>query len=433
MPWTTLNLKVTTPLFSSGADQKATGDTGIRVASLRGVMRFWFRALAGSRTGTSPDGLNLLAAMERRIFGGPGIPSACVMRIPADGRNLKVISVDQRHSFIRHQGSLEERRKDPTRWIVYLLGQGLGDLANMTVVRPYVNPGSTFQLMIRFTHQRTDPPELRAAVTALAYASLWLTCALGGLGSRTRRGFGGIRITGLGDQAHDLPWPAETLLTPGLEFYKSLPDLDAAHVLTPLTGWVAHLDVLRDQVIAESKQLRHQELAESKTPAFPVLSAPHTAMAMSEGADFPDWNRALIEAGKRLRIARARIKFPDRQVRYDPPRKTWEWLNVVHGNETDFDIGALGLPLVFNQDISVNAFDGTQELRRASMVWLRPVGDPDGKKYRLLSMAFLTEYLPDDAEIRLRHTGKPNRQLDLTTLTAIARARQWMSRPINYK
>ncbi|MBA9007287.1 type III-B CRISPR module RAMP protein Cmr1 [Thermomonospora cellulosilytica] len=422
MAWTTLNLKVTTPLFSSGADQESVGDTGIRVPSLRGAMRFWFRALAGSRTGTGPDGLKLLAAMERRVFGGPGVPSACVLRIPA-GQRIRVVSTHQRHGFIN-----PDNPADPSKWIVYLLGQGLGDLGRMDIKRPYVAPNSTFQLMIRFNHRRADPPEVRDAVTALACLSLWLACAFGGLGARTRRGFGGLRITEV--TGGGLPWEPETLLTPGLDYYENLSGLDAAHVLAPFPGWDEHLDVLSAQVITDSNGgFRPSE--RTGPPAFPVLSGPHTAMALSQGEPFPAWDKALIEAGNRLRIARARIKAPG--ARYDPPRKTWEWLNVVHGEETTFDLAALGLPVVFNKDVSVNAVQDGQELRRASMVWLRPVGDPEGRRCRLLSMAFLTEFLPEGARIRLRHNGEPDKDLDVTTPVAIARARRWMDRPITYK
>jgi CRISPR type III-B/RAMP module RAMP protein Cmr1 len=64
MTWTTLTLQVTTPLFNGGADPDGSAglrpdqEAGIRVASIRGSMRFWFRALVGVLTG--PD-LRLLA------------------------------------------------------------------------------------------------------------------------------------------------------------------------------------------------------------------------------------------------------------------------------------------------------------------------------------------------------------------------------------
>src|SRR6266699_1692612 len=94
MTWTTLTVQVTTPLFNGGADPGGTAgfrpdqEAGIRVASIRGAMRFWFRALAGCLTG--PD-LRLLATLERRVFGGAAgrgeaeegsAPSPVLLRIP---------------------------------------------------------------------------------------------------------------------------------------------------------------------------------------------------------------------------------------------------------------------------------------------------------------------------------------------------------------
>jgi CRISPR/Cas system CMR-associated protein Cmr1 (group 7 of RAMP superfamily) len=47
MTWTTLTLQVTTPLFNGGADPDGSAgfrperEAGVRVASIRGAMRFW--------------------------------------------------------------------------------------------------------------------------------------------------------------------------------------------------------------------------------------------------------------------------------------------------------------------------------------------------------------------------------------------------------
>ncbi len=84
MPWTTLTLQVTTPLFNGGADIGPSDGTGIRVSSIRGAMRWWFRALAGAVTG--PD-LALLSQLERKVFGGAaagddGRSSPVRLRIP---------------------------------------------------------------------------------------------------------------------------------------------------------------------------------------------------------------------------------------------------------------------------------------------------------------------------------------------------------------
>src|SRR5580692_708432 len=130
MTWTTLTLQVTTPLFNGGADPDGSAgfrpdpEAGIRVASVRGAMRFWFRALAGVLTG--PD-LPLLAALERRVFGGASddrqdagsAASPVLLRIP---RQPAVVPASGPHSFLPSANiPLSARRRDRSRWLLYLM------------------------------------------------------------------------------------------------------------------------------------------------------------------------------------------------------------------------------------------------------------------------------------------------------------------------
>lgn len=63
----------------------------------------------------------------------------------------------------------------------------------------------------------------RAAIEALAMASFWLACTCGGIGARTRRGLGGVRITGASGAELPEPWATDgALLTPGLDYYTQL-------------------------------------------------------------------------------------------------------------------------------------------------------------------------------------------------------------------
>jgi CRISPR-associated protein Cmr1 len=92
--------------------------------------------------------------------------------------------------------------------------------------------------------------------------------------------------------------------------------------------------------------------------------------------------------------------------RYRPPRKTPEWSDVVWGDDDRFPLGALGLPVNYKDGYAVNAEHRGEQLRRASPLWLRPVGDATG--WRLLSFAFLGAFLPgpDAPSVRLR--GRTN-------------------------
>src|SRR5262249_52030198 len=158
-------LEVATPLFNGGAGE---GTAELRISSLRGAMRFWFRALAGVGIGNN---LKSLTELEKHVFGDTDLGSPVRLRVATMPR-------------ITNQTKPRWCQGDDGRWIVYLLGQGLGDLRTATLRRPYIEVGEPIAIQLRLSGR--DP------VDALVLASLWLTCALGGLGARTRRGFGGL-------------------------------------------------------------------------------------------------------------------------------------------------------------------------------------------------------------------------------------------------
>lgn len=406
MRWTTLHLEVTTPLFNGGVhptrDDAPIGvdGTGVRVPSLRGAMRFWFRALAGLAVG--PD-LGVLAAMERKVFGGTDAVSPVKLRIPVQ----PAVSPPGRPYFLQEAG----------RWVGYLLGQGLAPVRDGApyVSRPYVVPGESFELQLRFT----DRQEEEAA--ALAVASLWLLCAYGGLGARTRRGFGGLRIL---DASGPLPapWDRVSIRTPGLEQYEQLTRLWPQGAVA---ACMPHLKAL------SSHGLDPRGAWSGTLPTYPVLSRTHTIAGVSGGEAFDRWDEVLVHAGKQLRWFRASRDHPE--VRYRPKIKTPEWTEVITGPSDHFGLGALGLPVVYKDRRTVNADHGrgvdAEPLRRASPLWLRPVGER--RTWRLLSFAFLGEFLPteglDAVAVHVWNGGRQGKQVTVTHDDIVKRATEWIT------
>jgi CRISPR-associated protein Cmr1 len=403
MTWTTLTMRVTTPLFNGGADAGAAAPDldGVRVASIRGAMRFWFRALAGALTG--PD-LRLLGALERRVFGGIGDEAAggasaspLLLRIPDPPQATRAFSFPQ--------------GQDGT-WLGYLLGLGLmrPDRGGPQLLRPCVPPDTTFELKVGFRHDRRASVQERDAVEALAFASLWLACTYGGFGARTRRGFGGLRIT---QAPAELPgtWPRGWVRTLGLDFYRHarwpwpwppavfgalerhLPALIAAEngTVRPLDGW-------------------------DEPPPYPVLSREYSPAALAPRT-FGSWQEALAYGGRQLRLFRAN-RPADEADRRRARVRTAEWDDVVNGDHAEFPLGALVLPVGYQDKLTKRKFTvnaarpgnpDPEELRRASPLWLRPVGS--GRSWGLLTFAFQARFLPepDDARVYLL----PDRQAAL--------------------
>jgi CRISPR-associated protein Cmr1 len=408
-------MEVTTPLFNGGADvgSGAGEGAGVRVPSLRGAMRFWFRALAGLVVGSD---LRLLARFERDVFGGTDHASPVKLRIP----DPPSVSSPGEADFIEGPDG---------NWILYLLGQGLGSPGSRTtprrVTRHYVLPGETFTLQLRFTGDED--------AGALAVASLWLLCAYGGVGARIRRGFGGLRITGA-DGPLPSPWDATSVVSPSLDHYETLtrlwPDGPAGKCIPPLRRAIEakHRALNRpfDFKRAVENAWISPDDAAPAPPTYPVLSKRHTRARTSRKSS-EGWLKALAHAGEQLRWFRA-----DQDHQADPPYspaiKTSEWDTVIRGNGDHFGLGALGLPVVYKEHNEVEAAGGPERgaepLRRASPLWLRPVGAD--RRWRLLSFAFQGEFLPAGAAVVLRRPGAAPRRLRVEPQDVIARTERWI-------
>lgn len=391
MAWTTFTLTVTTPLFN-GDDT-----TALRVSSLRGAMRYWFRALAGTRAGSD---ITTLAELEQKVFGDTKHASPVRLRITSNNTASKsMASPNKPNSSI-----------DP--WVGYLLGQGHYAFQK-GIVRPFMKPGPSpvITLKVRFSAD--------TAVNSLILASLWLVCAYGGVGARTRRGFGGLRITGVTGALPE-PWTAESVLTPGLDHY------EARTHLAP-TGALAGSAEFLDSLLS-GRPLPVNDTPDQR-PSYPVLSAHHTYARLG-AFTAPSWEELAVHTGEQFRRARATKGNSGSATNYTPKIKTPEHLTVVHGDSSEFPLGAFGLPVNYSgEDASVAPFapDRTP-LRRASPLWLRFVGG--NGQWRLFSFAFHSQFLPgpDAPAIHLRKGGHLGRQLRTTDAHVKERTTAWIDR-----
>jgi CRISPR-associated protein Cmr1 len=362
-------------------------------------MRFWFRALAGSVAG--PDQLAVLAKAERAVFGGipdqrdkdeAAVSSPLILRLPDPPRQ------------VADDSFLSEGNRAGLR---YLLGLGLMKprKGGADLVRSYVPPGEEFQLKVGFRHGKEVRAEVREAVETLAFASLWLMSAYGGLGARTRRGLGGVRIT---DVSGSLPgsWKAESLITPGLGFY------ERATWLLPLPAGVSgvfnqHFPAL----MGGGVNVPRGPLGDwEQPPPFPVIAKKYVPAALSKES-FRSWEETLSYAGRQWRLFRANRPENDLDARNGLRVRTAEWDDVIHGDQAGFPLGALGLPVGFQDKESGEKFEVNaavpkepkpdEPLRRASPMWLRAVGS--GQSWRLFSFAFQSRFLPgeNDAKVYL--------------------------------
>jgi CRISPR-associated protein Cmr1 len=160
MPKLTLGLRTVAPTFLKGSDPKGTPE--FRVASIRGQLRYWLRALAGAQS----QDLSEVWKRESAVFGSTQSGSLVTVRVSKG-------VVDQKDENGRaHQAFLLPHREggsqNPSR-----------DFA--------IRAGTQVRLDVLTRPGVQMPPSLMDAL------SLWLL--LGGVGKRSRRMMGGLQAT----------------------------------------------------------------------------------------------------------------------------------------------------------------------------------------------------------------------------------------------
>ena len=151
----TITLETVTPLFSGGADNKTPE---LRSPPFRGMMRYWFRALAGGVVGDSKRALDLIREKEAEVFGSPD---------EVHGQSAVWIQLSMPAITVEDHFLLPHRNK-----------------ANFAAI----SPGVSFTLTLTLK-PRADIQKLEMAVW-----SLLVGLTLGGIGKRSRRGFGSLGL-----------------------------------------------------------------------------------------------------------------------------------------------------------------------------------------------------------------------------------------------
>ncbi len=374
MSWTRLTLQVRTPLFG-GDDPNQDSDAAVRVPSIRGALRFWFRTVAA---GHGVSGLQELWEAEQAVFGSTDIPSPIRLRVVGQpavrGRGTKPRwATTEQHGFDGAQ---------------YLLGQGLWDYRN-GLRRGCVDPGAPFSLDIRFGGDEH--------VKARFMLALWAWLTYGGLGARTRRGFGQLVCTAV-DGELPCGWTDADLRSPeDTDDWKALSECAMPGSLPgrQALGWGALLPTPPPD--------------DEPLPELPALT-PRWWAGSVWSTRAKSLGEALHETGLRWRQFRA----DDDRKKPTQNTRSPEWNNVIHGDDERYPIAALGLPVgYFSQSqgefkATVTPQLGDEQLRRASPVWLRPVLLPGGR-WGVFTHVFYARLLPVGAELRV--TGGVTRTL----------------------
>ncbi|MGH3090413.1 MAG: type III-B CRISPR module RAMP protein Cmr1, partial [Rubrobacteraceae bacterium] len=177
-----VNMKLVSPAFAGGADQ---AKAELRVPSLRGLLRFWWRAVQPPMSPTE------LRGEENKLFGSTDTgQSKFLMGIP-DENNKPLPAGTKVDNSIGYLG--------------YGIAGYIREQREVQTTRDALDAGGRFTLRLIFKKGAAERKgELLDAV--------WCLTHLGGMGSRSRRGFGSMVVTGVeGADFPELPGSPEEL------------------------------------------------------------------------------------------------------------------------------------------------------------------------------------------------------------------------------
>ncbi len=342
---------IVTPMFIGDANQKADD---VRPPSLKGALRFWWRALNWGRMltaeGVTAKALSALHDREAKLFG-------LAAGDETGGQGVFLLALKQAVK------AAEQGFQDMSGAQLYLLGLGLGSFKGGNHTTRSALISGTFSASLLFRPDTKDE-DLHSVAEALFAFGL-----LGGLGSRARHGMGSVSLTA---------WQ-------GGEF--SVPQT-AADYRKAIKSLLTHLPETLPPFSAFSRQSRIDISAENHDP-LELLSTVGREMQMyrSFGKDgkvagkpaernFTSDHDLVQSATNGERISRA----PVRSV-FGLPHNYY-----FSSNKGKADINY--------------APEGT-DARRASPLLLHIHRFPDGKCLAVHTLLPAT-FLPEDAQIRVK-------------------------------
>lgn len=179
-----------TPIFAGRDDPCAAPE--LAPPALRGVLRYWFRALVGGVYGDDQDGIRKLREAECELFGGgvggeEQLASSNLLIFPLSARlkpisvNSKIICNQQEKDYIDKDGKKKPRRWHtfPGLFYLYYSFRETGKTPDRKGLFYSNSQDSIINMRIAFRNPPSDTQFIQL------HGALWLLTRFGGLGSRT--------------------------------------------------------------------------------------------------------------------------------------------------------------------------------------------------------------------------------------------------------
>lgn len=186
------SLRLVSPAFLAGASQDREDGCDLRAATLRGLLRWWWRTLHAGHVDVAD-----LRRLEAAVWGDTASGSPVAVRVDRIGEP-EPVPYDK--SKLRQTHGLERPpRGSKTTQGLFYASFGMDEVVRgQTRRRLYLEPGHEWRLRLTARSaywppgvetreaERIDPDE----VLRQALAALWLFSRFGGAGSKSRKGFG---------------------------------------------------------------------------------------------------------------------------------------------------------------------------------------------------------------------------------------------------
>ncbi|WP_099211687.1 type III-B CRISPR module RAMP protein Cmr1 [Thermococcus henrietii] len=353
----TFELETITPLFMRGADQRKAE---FRSASIKGVMRWWFRALAGSYFGNN---IAKLREAECRVFGCAGGGGT--------RRSAVIVEVEP----VESNGEYSPKNEYESYFWFSQTGRNS---------RGAVLPGLTLTI----TLEGRDEDSLKLAVL-----SLWTALHLGGFGSRSRK-FGGSLFPKKepgGDVNLDISFvPGQDVE----EFYKGV--FEGERNITSEFS-----KILRDMGFKPGPRY-------GRLPEYPVLNREHSLIVVGDPKgdvseaikDVGEWYLGTVGKGGKFEGG-FRFKYANRRI----PHKIHEKYQQGEERIGSIDVAPerrpfLGLPIPFYKSFGTESVKFTVDHwnadRRASclLFTVNAVKSQNATEYYPVITLFRYKFLP---------------------------------------
>ncbi len=363
----TATFKIVTPMFLGDAEHKATG---IRPPSIKGALRFWWRALNWSTAlEHSPDNedeaLQWLHSEEARLFGSAatdngGGQGVFLLRVPSALMPNKYMKGSD--GFCRHKTGIQ-----------YLLGQGVWHYKDK-LLREALKEGQSFVAELLFKPSVSDE-DVDSVLRAFLLFGL-----VGGLGSRARKGFGSIVV--------------ETITSNGVVLPANICNLS------------------EEEYISAFNQLVGTTMNTDLPPYSAFSSNTRASIVYKEGKVF----NLLEKLGSEMQLYRSYGK--DGLVNGEKAERNFK---EDHDAVRDFSLNNLperavfGLPHNYffsssKNKVEINAMIDNEELRRASPLLLH-IHQLNNWQYIGVHILFRSRFLPTEASARVKEENGRSKKL----------------------